>query len=197
MAFHERQMCERLDVLHERRPPAHTALEGPRRREGRLQRSAVEVADEGGLLAPQVAGPNRRDADAQLVPVALADRALEGAVDVGRVCGDADDRIARAHRRGGRDDAVQDEVRRAAQQHAVLRAHRLGFDAVRDEHLRAAPARHRGELARHREPGAAAPEDPRAIGRVDDRRCVDARRRPVDGEVLAERQRAAGPDPIE
>ena len=81
-------------------------------------------------------------------------------------------------------------MRRPAEQHTVLRAHRLGLDAVGHYELGAATGCDGGELARHREARTAASEDAGTVCQVDDRGPFESRQRAVHVEVLPERQRA-------
>ncbi len=191
MAGDEREVGERLDVLDQRRPPPDAAVRRARRGERGLERAAVEVAHQRGLLAGEVVRRHRHDAHTQ-APLALADRGAHRALHDRVAGGNAHDRVARADRGGSGGDAVEHELRCAGEQHAILGAHRLGLDAVGDDDLPAAAVRDRGELARHRERGAAAPGDAGAPHRVDDRAAVEPRERPVDPQVLVEPQRARG-----
>ena len=70
-------MRERLDVLHERRPPPDAALERPRRRERRQRRAAVELIDQRGLLAGDECASGRNDAHPDAVVALGAARDLE------------------------------------------------------------------------------------------------------------------------
>ena len=82
VAGDQRHVGEGLDVRDERRAPAEAALVGPRRRQGRLHRAAVEGSDQRRLLAGEVrvrddlhahASPRRRrSASARLTAACAA-----------------------------------------------------------------------------------------------------------------------------
>ena len=169
----ERDVGQRLDVLDERRAPAHASFIGPRRHEGRLGGPAVQPLHEGGLLAGHEAVGRRDELESRLAAGAgaLGDRAGEAPVRARRAAVDRDhDRActdARCRRRG----AVEHEVRVDPHQQAVLVACGLALDAVRDHDGRT-PGRHGRQLEVRREAGAATASQAARLDRRDERAAL-------------------------
>ena len=172
-AADQREVAERLDVLHERRPAVDAAFERPGRHERRLRVAAVQPVDERGLLAGHVAVRSADHADraprrSRTARRSAIARSSTGCTD--RAALDAQDHLARADDLGREHGAVEHEVRRVAHQHDVLEARRLALGAVRD-HDRPPARRDRGELRRGREPRAALAAQPAALDLGEQRRA--------------------------
>ncbi len=194
----ERDVRERLDVLHERRASADAALVGSRRHEGRLRGPAVQPLHERRLLAGHEAVGERRrarSARASGRAAALGDgggHAVVRAAPSPRADGDHD--LAGADGGRGCLGAIQHEVRVAAHEERVLVARRLSLDAV----ARRRPAPRPAATAR----SLSASESRRRHGRCrplasicGDQRVRSRRAAPADGRSARrarQRGRAAG-----
>ena len=184
MARDEREVRQRLGVLHERRAPAEPALGRPGRADGRDRSAPLERLDEGRLLAGQERLGDRLDAD--MAPVAaLGDGGTQRCAGGDRPRGDGHHDVVGADRGGGGGRAVEDEVRDPLEQHAVLRAHGLALGAVDDDDLAAAARGDGGQLRRGGERRAAAPAKRRLLAGTDEV-TRPGRRRAVDRQVAAQ-----------
>ncbi len=161
-------MGQRLDILHERRATGDPALRRPRRDEGRLARSAVEHADERGLLAGEEAAGRGHDADPRAVaPFAQGD--LGRAQRPPGLRRDGDDDLAGPDGVRGGERAVEHGVRRALEQQTVLGAHRLALGAVGHDHAAPSLAGDGLELGGRGERAPAASAQPRGADLADQR----------------------------
>jgi hypothetical protein len=182
----QRDVGERLRVLDERGTPPEASLERPRRRHRRLEEAAVEVGDQRALLAREVGDGHAGDADLPLRSP-LLERMSERPACGGGVLGEGDhDRAGADGGRGG-DGAVDDEMRRRRQQHAVLRAHGIALGGVDEERARPAPVRDAAELHRGGE-GRAAPAPQPGPGHGVDQPWRARRAGAVLGQVLVQGQ---------
>ncbi len=163
-----RHVGERLDVVDQRRP----AVEALDRREGRLQPRvaalALERVQQRRLLAADVGAGAAVDDQLEVAVgaedvrpqvarlVRFGDRGVE---DVGLVvvlAADEDEGVAGVGGEGGDRDPLDQLVRVALHQLAVLEGAGLGLVGVAAEVLGHLPARQEGGLFAHREAGAAA-----------------------------------------
>ena len=164
-------MSQGLDVVHQRRVPPHAALVRARRGKGRRARPAVQVLDDGGLLAGHVPARDAGHLDRHRVQArrgSLLNRVFQQAQEAVLGPVHAQVRLARADRLRGERHAVQYQVREPAQQQLVLDAGGLALRAVSDQHLASRPGRDRAHLAPGREARPAPAGQARGLHDVDE-----------------------------
>ena len=201
VAGDERQMGERLDVLHQRGTSAHPPLERERGREGRLGQTAVQRGHQRGLLPAHIARLELEKLEARIAvepgrPV--AQRRFQASHAAFIVLGRDEDCVAGTHRSRGHRGAVENQVRQLAQERTVLLARGLSLRAVGHHDSLAAARRHRAHLAGHRKRGAAVAAQP---GALDERHDLfggpapQIRQGPVHVQVLLEHHHPPLADP--
>ncbi len=166
-------MCQRLDVVDQRRPPEISHLRGERRPEPRHRPAALHRLEHRRFLARDVRA--RSDHELERAPVeeprdpelldcvqqpTLRCRVLLAQVDVSLFG------LGEAHRD---QDALDEEVRPKLHDVAVLDRPRLTLVRVDDDVARSGLARDRLPLDARREPGAAEAGDARSLELSDDR----------------------------
>ncbi len=200
-------MRERFHVLNQSGVTVRAFVRGPGRHKRGLACTAVDQADQGGLLARHVPAANPHHLDRQPVqPSAITrgDRAGEDPVHPVAALVQAQVGAGGPDGFRGERDPVQHQMRCPRQEHPVLHAGRLGFGAVSDHDgtdlaaQRAGPAAslsHRAHLAPGREARAAPARQPSLLDRGDQGgpvrsgRSVGERHRAVPLEMLSERER--------
>src|SRR3954469_7142015 len=170
-----RHRRERLDVVDQRGPLVQALVGGERRLEARVAALALERVEQRGLLAADVrAGATvdpelervvgAEDAVAQVaLGLRLLDRLLEARGLQVVLTADVDERARGADDVRRDDHALDEHVRRLLHELAVLERAGLGLVGVADEVLVHRALGQEGRLLAHREAGAAAAADPRAV----------------------------------
>ena len=131
MAGDEPEVGEGLDILDERGPTVHAALEGPISVDGGCSVIAGPVGKRA-LLARDVAGRGRDELNSDQIGSAFGDRPFEviyrrGATVHGEIG------IGRADGRRRCLNAIKDEVRNVCEEDSVLAARRLALHCIGDD----------------------------------------------------------------
>jgi hypothetical protein len=183
-----RDLGERLGVRQHGRPAEHAGLRLRLPGRDRQVLAALDELHDGLPLAADEAAVRdvHLQPHARAVRLPLRDRAAHRLLHRRPVR--RHDHAHGAGLEGARDDvrAVQHEVRRRRHERRVLRARRLALGGVDDDLAPAAGLQRGGELARKREHGAAATEQPDLAEVGDERRRGHQRRRLPAGPVLLE-----------
>jgi hypothetical protein len=158
-----------LDVVDEGRPAVDALVERPRS-DDRAGVAAVDPADEGRLLAGDVAVRGLVQFDGDAV-TALVDGALEGRHQLGLAPLDAEDSPAGVEGVDGDGDAVEHEVRVGGEKDPVLGRQWLTFGPVGDDDLRPRAGGHGRHLRARGERGPASAPQPGGGDRGDQVGC--------------------------
>ena len=170
-----------LDVVDRGRAAVEADISGKRRLQARLALLAFEALQERGFLAADIGAGAVVDDDieGEVVNVVLADepgliglvhRRLQAFAFPDELAAHVDVAGVGAHREAGEQTALDQEVRIVPHDLAVLARAGLGFVGVDDEIMRPAVGMlgHERPFEPGREPGAAAPAQPRRLHLVDD-----------------------------
>ena len=195
-------MRERFHVLDQRGAPSHAALEGQRRCEGRLGWTSVQRRHQRGLLSGHISGLQQEQIEPRIAVEsgrrAVAKRHPQARYAALIFGGDDHDSVPGIDRPRGDRSAVEDQVRRLAQERPVLLARRLTLRAIGDDDRPAATRRHGSHLARHREGRATVAAQAGALHQGDEVPGCPAPQvggRPMHVQVIFERHQRCLADP--
>ncbi len=166
----ESGLREALHVLHERWAASDPAFVGPHVEKRGACVARVEVVDDSGRLAPDVANRRRHELHAHAgVGLALGDRLGQHSAGRRVLAAHIQDHVRRPDRLGGHDRAVQHQVGSALHQGTVLGAPRFALGAIHDhDRIAGGVLGDRPPLAPDGEAGTAAAEQTTRFDNGDD-----------------------------
>ena len=160
MPHDEREVGQRLDVLHQSRVAAQAMLGDARRHPGRHRYAVLDPVHQRARLARDEPARRGEDPDRnRVIPgaPALGDRLVN---DLAYRTMGHDQHLPGPGQSSGEHRPIQHQMRLPGQQHLVLRAGWLALSAIGDDHRAARPGRHRGQLPGGGEPGTAPAGEP-------------------------------------